>query len=378
MTTTTEPAAPTAGQECPRCAHHLRPDWNFCPTCSLPAGPGKEVLSSQIRVLRPTAATPPVDSPLLRWVSAAAALALVGATTAVGFVLLSPEGGRMLLPDPPAGSPETGTVLPAAGQGIGLEWVTVPAGPFRYGSPQGGRNYTEEVEIPAFQIARYEVTNTQWMEYLLERREDLQALDRWAPAVPSYFTWRKDPAGKDDLPVIPPGEESLPVRGVSFEQAEAFCAWLDVSGRAPGARLPREDEWEKAARGTDGRVYPWGDDFMLSIPVPGKTLRLEGGVVAAPLPTVVTLTVTDLSPYGVYHMGGNVSEWTDLWGRRPEEARGPWDRYQVIRGASFQDGLEDGAIYARTWNNDVRMEVGMSALWVGFRVARDAPPERGR
>ena len=77
-------------------------------------------------------------------------------------------------------------------------------------------------------------------------------------------------------------------------------------------------------------------------------------------------------------MGGNVSEWTDIWGRRDQEAEGPWDRDSVIRGASFQDGPEDGALYARTWWNEWKYERRMTAPTVGFRIARSVPAGEGR
>ncbi|HEU4394489.1 MAG TPA: SUMF1/EgtB/PvdO family nonheme iron enzyme, partial [Planctomycetota bacterium] len=107
-------------------------------------------------------------------------------------------------------------------------------------------------------------------------------------------------------------------------------------------------------------------------------------VVTSATPLPVDLSATDISPCGALHMGGNVSEWTNLWGKRPGtmEDTGPWDLQRVIRGASFQDGREAGERYAATWHSEFRMELGMTALSVGFRIARSVPngasaPEEG-
>jgi serine/threonine-protein kinase len=290
-----------------------------------------------------------------------AAAVLMVAIGVAGFAAWNPEvAARLLDPAEPVSPPPPTPVTPPA-----ATWalVTVPEGSFRFGPPNDGLGWTGDGEIPGFEIGKYEVSNAQWLEYLQERREDLVARGRWRAAVPSYWKWN------DRDPVIPEKAETLPVRGVSYDQAAEFCAWLDETGRVKGARLPREDEWEKAARGTDGRAFPWGNDFMYKIQVPGKELEEQGAVVSAREPNPVNFANNDVSPCGAYHMGGNVSEWTDLWIQAPGSPRE--ERYRVIRGASFQDGAEDGAVYSRTWNDDVVMERGISALYVGFRIARD-------
>jgi formylglycine-generating enzyme required for sulfatase activity len=259
-------------------------------------------------------------------------------------------------------------------------WCRVPAGPFPSGPPSNGRNWSEETEVPAFEILKTEVSNSQWLEFLVDRFEDFANRGVLRSFVPAHWTWRKVPGADpplDEAPVIPEGEEHLPVRGVTFDQAEAFCGWLVDTGRQPGARLPSEDEWEKAARGADGRTYPWGPEFFVETRASGKTRRVEGAVVDEVSPLPVHFSSSDESPFGVLHMGGNVSEWTDIWGRREREAEGPWDRDRIIRGASFQDGPEDGAIYARTWWKDWQYDRRMTAPTVGFRIARPAQPGSG-
>ena len=376
----TDPTAAPAGQVCPRCSQHVRPDWNFCPTCSLPSRPEEEVLSSQIRVLRRAAGarapTPP--SPLLRWIVGGTAAALVLGTLGIGVVLFVPRATPLLPVDPldPAGAEP---VVPATDPpGLAYAFERVPGGPFMWGPPSGTQKYTAIVDVPGFEILRYETSNAQWMEYLRDRRDALRKSGMFRDAVPSYWKWRKIPGARapdDEEPVIPENEGgSFPLRGVSFDQAVEFCRWLDSTGRIRGARLPREEEWEKAARGTDGRVYPWGDEFTIKDRVSGSQVEIEGAWVGRFTPREVQRTEFDESPYKCLHMGGNVSEWTDLWGGSSPDAPGPWDRYRVVRGASFQqDPKEDGADSARTFAAFTDREKGIGALDVGFRIARDLP-----
>jgi formylglycine-generating enzyme required for sulfatase activity len=338
----------------------------------MPVSPGEGTLSSDIRVLRTAAEIPhAAPSVLLRWAGAAAAVLLVAGTAGVGVLLWGPGAATILAPELPA-PPPTSSPSVAQESVTPYVWITIPGGPFRYGPPAEGNNWTEQVDVPTFQITRYEVSNDQWMEYLRERADVLRARGGFRASVPSNWPWRKIPgaaAPGDEEPYLPEGRERLPVSGITFDQAKwEFCAWLNQSGRAPGARIPTEDEWEKAARGTDGRTYPWGEGFLVRREEAGRTIEVDGAVVTPP-PAVVTETSTDESFYGVLHMGGNVSEWVDRWGGEPGEL-GPRERTRVIRGASYQDGRADGPLYAKTWNNDVQMEPGMSALYVGFRVAR--------
>jgi formylglycine-generating enzyme required for sulfatase activity len=195
--------------------------------------------------------------------------------------------------------------------------------------------------------------------------------------VPSNWVWGpKDRPPEEQTASIPENEETLPVRGVSFTNAAQFCLWLDGTGRADvrGARLPREYEWEKAARGTGGLTYPWGNEFMVKKTVPGKEMVVPGAHVDYPSPVPVNYSNDDVSPFGCLHMGGNVSEWTGLWGGFSEDSPA---RYRVIRGASFQLEGPEGAEYAKTWNDSLQMEPGLSFLDVGFRIARDAPAREG-
>ena len=134
------------------------------------------------------------------------------------------------------------------------------------------------------------------------------------------------PAYWDDRELGSPGR---PVVGVNWYEAAAYCRWLSaVSGRE--FRLPTEAEWEKAARGTDGRAYPWGDRFD-----PALCNTVESHVYTT---TPVGLYAGGVSPYGLFDAAGNVWEWTGDWyqmyaGGEPSDDFG--ERYRVVRGGSW-------------------------------------------
>ncbi len=126
--------------------------------------------------------------------------------------------------------------------------VLIPVGEFWMGSPddEGGKNEhpRHRVYLDAYDMDRFEVTVSRYAEFL-------QSTGREAP-----HDWAKVKISK---------HSNLPVVGVSWNDAETYCRWA-------GKRLPTEAEWEKAARGTDGRTYPWGDEQPTSrLPTSGKS-----------------------------------------------------------------------------------------------------------
>lgn len=188
------------------------------------------------------------------------------------------------------------------------DMVFVPAGDFSMGTndwwPKSGPEHKKYVD--AFYIDKYEVTNARYKVFV--DAAGYQAPDHWIN-------------GK-----IPEGRTKHPVVLVNWFDADAFCKW-------EGKRLPTEAEWEKAARGTDKRTFPWGDKFDKNkgnTPQYGKEDTMPVGSFE-----------DGKSPYGVYDMAGNVFEWTADWFKpypgntHTDENYG--DRFKSVRGGSWYD-----------------------------------------
>ncbi len=243
------------------------------------------------------------------------------------------------------------------------ETVLVPAGKFTMGSLAGpdvpaDETPQHEVSLPAYRIGKYPVTNAQYAEFLKRERSEPDYVPRRAG-----WLLGEPPAARLDHPVV----------GVSWHDAQAYCAWLSqASGRT--YRLPSEAEWEKAARGADGRLYPWGNDWAA-----GRCTAGSGGT--AP----VTACPEGASPFGCCAMIGNVEEWTStLWGSAEAKNDFPYpyqpgdgredltaDRYmpgayRVYRGAAFNAEAARLRCSARGCS-DHETEV----TWRGFRVVRE-------
>jgi len=158
------------------------------------------------------------------------------------------------------------------------------------------RNFTE-VDVPAFYIDKTEVTNGEFKRFL--------DASGYKPRSPENFLkhWVNG--------AFPPDQEKHPVIWISLEDAKAYAKWA-------GKRLPREDEWQKAAQGTDGRVWPWGNLFD-----PDKANMDSQGT------RPVGSYPQGASPYGCLDMAGNVWEWTDSY------ATDGYHDFCWLRGGSF-------------------------------------------
>jgi formylglycine-generating enzyme required for sulfatase activity len=199
--------------------------------------------------------------------------------------------------------------------------VLVPGGRFRFrvkGVEVAGKNdvgvdvqypwedaprryHDHEVETKAFYIDRFPVTNQQFKKFL--------DATHYSPADRHNFLrdWRDG--------VFPEGAADRPATWVSLEDARAYARWA-------GKRLPHEWEWQYAAQGGDGRVYPWGNEWNASaVPVPDKGRRLTGTDKVDAYPA-------GASPFGVMDMVGNVWQWTD-------EFEDSHTRSAILRGGSY-------------------------------------------
>ena len=227
--------------------------------------------------------------------------------------------------------------------------VLVPASEFLMGSDNPNAEPDERplrhVFLPAFYIDRFEVTNRRYQEFKKEHR-------------------------------YPPGEEDLPVTFVLKRDAEAFCRWA-------GKRLPTDAEWEKAARGTDGRIYPWGNDFADGLAnIKPRNDQTMTNFQACKLPSVEASSrkrragsfPRGASPYGCEDMAGNVWVWVaDVW----VDNRGFLGKGQdagergVLRGGAYNYS----PFQARASYHGFEA-IKSTCHDVGFRCAMDAVPKK--
>jgi formylglycine-generating enzyme required for sulfatase activity len=238
---------------------------------------------------------------------------------------------------------------------VDVPMATVPEGPFGMGSDGGQALEDErpqhEVWLDRFQIDLYEVTTGQYAAFLVAEKR------------PVPWQWETVDLGLHrDRPVI----------GVDWHDADAYCRWA-------GKRLPTEAEWEKAARGADGRLYPWGNQE--------PTEALANFALGARFSYSQVLMPVDRyeqgrSPFGLYHMAGNVWEWTQDWygahyyqASQPRNPTGPAEgQFKVLRGGSWSDLPKYLLSYGR-----FKLPPGTKNSYTGFRCARsDAPREMSR
>ena len=193
------------------------------------------------------------------------------------------------------------------------------------------------VHLEAFLIDRFPVTNAQYKQFV----------DASGYRPPAGWSGRDCPEGKADHPVT----------CVGWQAADAYTRWA-------GLRLPTEAEWEKAARGPDGRTYPWGNEWR------ADATRLDDPAwpQARALTTPVGAFPAGAGPYGVMDLAGNVAEWTSTPSQPPNAER-KWAWY-TVKGAgaafgepyNFRSSARNFSAHTSRWHT-----------WLGFRCAEDAP-----
>jgi formylglycine-generating enzyme required for sulfatase activity len=203
------------------------------------------------------------------------------------------------------------------------EIVLIPAGEFIMGTDKTDPENTQQrigtikplyldqqpqrrVNLGAYYIDRYEVTNKEYKRFV----EATQY-----PDYPAHWVDGNYQEGLADHPVT----------NVTWAQAMAYALWARKL-------LPTEEQWEKAARGTDGRIYPWGNEYTKGM----ANLEIDGARQTATVGTYPK----DISPYGVNDMAGNVMEWTQDWYRAYPGSSYQSQRFgkyfKVLRGTGFQ------------------------------------------
>ena len=265
-----------------------------------------------------------------RWVPIAVAV-LVLITAAIGTgVWLHGRRNTEIPAAPPSAPPPPAASLPSEITTANGRMLLVAAGTFQFGDAAG-----QDVTLPAFYIDETEVSNAAYRRFC-------DATGHAPPPGPDYET-----------------HPDYPVSGVSYQDASAYAAWA-------GERLPTEEEWEKAARGTDRRTYPWGN------------VAWDNSLPTALQP--VTANPSRRSAIGAYNMAGNVWEWTAS-SYSPTEADTA-NMKRLLKGQQFSSEwrIIKGGSFARGDSNDFAvtahrgLPIDARSPWIGFRCVRSAPP----
>jgi serine/threonine protein kinase/formylglycine-generating enzyme required for sulfatase activity len=252
-------------------------------------------------------------------------------------------------PPPPPVKPPVPVVTPPPGMAL------VPGGQARVGRDDGGENEkpAHVVTINPFFIDLTEVTNEQYQKFVDEAH------------YPPPPIWQGNH--------FPDGANTLPVTDVTWEDANAFAKW---SG--DGKRLPTEEEWEFAARGTDGRLYPWGPEWIANLSNTKSDEKDQRQMV------LVKQFPQGSSPFGLFDMSGNAWEWTASEfkeypnGVKFEPPPG-YKNLKVIRGGAYDSPPKFATATVRAplpaTRNDWMQGAPVDYTKTGFRLAKDAPKQ---
>jgi formylglycine-generating enzyme required for sulfatase activity len=238
--------------------------------------------------------------------------------------------------------------------------VFVEAGEFLMGSDDSGRdNQSPEhtVYVDSFWMYKHEVTNTQFAAFLNALGNQLGNRSYWYDQSGYGRLYRNNGEW-----ISIQSYEDYPIMEVSWFGADAYCRWT-------GGRLPTEAEWEKAARGTDGRLYPWGEGISCNY------ANYAGCYISV---APVWEQSEGASPYGALNMAGNVWEWVADWYDENyynqtvinNNPQGPENgTRRSIRGGSWGDYGEDLAITGR-----YGVDPDQTTAYGGFRCVYDETP----
>ena len=245
----------------------------------------------------------------------------------------------------------------------------VPAGEFQMGGESGGDDDEmpkRQVYLDAFWMDRTEVTNAMFARFVTAKSYTTDAEKEGAGLVYSGSDWREVSGADWRHPAGPTTNinalDDYPVVQVSWNDAQAYCQWA-------GATLPTEAQWEKAARGTDGRVYPWGNQAATceyAVIDDGS----GNGCGKGNAPWAVGIKSKGAGPYGTLDMAGNVWEWVADWYDSKYYASSPASnptgpssgQYRVMRGGAWDNSGPEVRVTHRL-SSDPEFRSG----YLGFR-----------
>jgi formylglycine-generating enzyme required for sulfatase activity len=233
--------------------------------------------------------------------------------------------------------------------GIAIESMADTAADVAYPWEETPRRFHRQtMTVDRFYIDQYPVSNAQFKSFLdtahYRPKDEQRFLQDWSGGT------------------YPQGWANKPVTWVSLEDARAYAAWA-------GKRLPHEWEWQYAAKGTDGRLYPWGNDWKAdAVPLPEMGRALRG-------PDESNAHPAGASPFGVMDMVGNVWQWT-------EEFADEHTRTAILRGGSYYQPQRSRWYFPQAYRNDQHGKLLLMApstdraATVGFRCVVDAKADR--
>ena len=252
-------------------------------------------------------------------------------------------------------SPEISAETPPVIEKDPVEMVVIPAGTFKRGSSPGEGRLDEQpkrkIYVDSFAIDKYEVSNARYIEFLEETLHK-----------PPFNVYGEGPLATEK------SISDLPVVQVTWHDAVDYCFWA-------GKRLPTEAEWEKAGRGSDNRLYPWGNE-----PPTAERAQFDREWDGKKTFRKVNSLPEGQSSSGLYQLSGNVREWTQDWYDAEYYANSP-DRnpegpetgiLKAIRGGSW-----------RSFDSDIRVTsrgkggFALKTHGIGFRCARDIGTQTG-
>jgi serine/threonine-protein kinase len=268
-------------------------------------------------------------------INIAISLCLLIFVSGVGLLMWKTESGTPSSTAVPSAQPSMSSPVMTSGM------VRVPGGRFAMGT-DASENPLEKPEhqvlVDIFFIDQFEVTLDEYYRFIKETGYSVPR--NWSEE------WKKGKFSSQ--------EAKLPVTYVSWFDAKAYAEWA-------GKRLPTEAEWEYAARGTDRRLYPWGNEFKANSANLRDPLKKEQLSPVASYPR-------DKSPFGVYDLAGNVSEWTDSDAAPYPGSKTQYKPGKIVRGGSFAE-MPAGAM---TTTRHV-IQPNKQLPNVGFRCAKSLP-----